>query len=238
MKYIYGPVHSRRLGNSLGISTVPYKVCPFDCVYCQLNRTVTLTARRRRYVEEKMILAELRDFWRRKPADSRVDCVTFSGSGEPTLHAGIGRLIRGAKRITGLPVVVITNGALLTQEGVRQDLKDADIVVPSLDAAVQDAFEKVDRPVQGLRVAAVIEGLVRFRNAFSGTIWLEVMLVNGVNDAPEHLKALKAAIARIRPDKIQLNSPVRPPAHPWVKPLSRAALRAACRSLGPSCEVV
>jgi len=238
MRYVYGPVKSRRLGNSLGISTVPYKTCPFDCVYCQLNRTVAKTVRRRRYVEERSILAELRSFWRRRPAGTRIDCVTFSGSGEPTLHAGLGRLIREAKKITGLPVAVLTNAALLTDGRLRRDLKDADIVVPSLDAVTQEVFEKIDRPLPGLRIEAIIEALVRFREEFAGALWLEVMLVRGMNDAPAYVKQMKRVIGRIRPDKIHLNSPVRPPVHRWVKPATRPALREACRILGPSCTVV
>ncbi len=238
MRYIYGPVMSRRLGHSLGISTVPYKVCPFDCVYCQLSRTVTKTGRRRRYVDERVLLAELRSFWRHKPAETRIDCVTFSGSGEPTLHTGIGRLIREAKKMTGCPVAVLTNGALLTNERVRRDLKDADIVVPSLDAVTQEVFEKVDQPLPGLSVEEIIKGLVRFREEFKGALWVEVMLVRGLNDGPAYLKEMRKVIDRIRPEKIQLNSPVRPPAHPWVKPATGPALRAACRILGPTCEIV
>ncbi len=238
MKYIYGPVRSRRLGNSLGISTVPYKVCPFDCVYCQLNKTLTKTDKRRRYVEERVLLAELRDFWRHKPKETHIDCVTFSGSGEPTLHTGLGRLIRDAKKITGCPVVVLTNGALLTDERVRRDLKDADIVVPSLDAVTQEVFENIDRPLPGLRMEEIIEAMVRFREEFTGAIWVEVMLVRGINDDAAALKEMKKVIDRIRPEKVQLNSPVRPPAHRWVKPATRAALREACRILGASCEIV
>ena len=238
MLHIYGPVQSRRLGNSLGISTVPYKVCPFDCAYCQLNKTVTKTDRRRRYVDERAILAELRDFWRHRPADTRVDCVTFSGSGEPTLHTGLGRLIREAKKITGLPVVILTNAALLTDARVRRDLSDADIVVPSLDAVTQEGCEKIDQPLSGLRIGEIIEALVRFREEFAGAIWVEVMLVRGVNDGPAYLKEMKKVIDRIRPEKIQLNSPVRPPAHRWVKPATRPALREACRILGPTCTIV
>jgi len=238
LKYIYGPVQSRRLGSSLGISTVPYKECPFDCVYCQLNRTVTRTVKRRSTVDEGALLRELKDFWKHKPPATHVDCVTFSGSGEPTLHVGIGRLIRAAKEITGVPAVVITNSAFLTQEKVRRDLLEADIVVPSLDAVTQEVFEKIDRPAKGIMIEAIIEGLERFRREFTGVIWLEVMLVRGINDAPAYLKEMNAAIGRIRPDRVQLNSPVRPPAHPWVKPVSHSVLREACRILGPSCEIV
>jgi len=238
MRYIYGPVKSRRLGNSLGINMVPYKACPFDCVYCQLNKTETKTVKRRRYVEERAVLAELKGFWRRRPADMRIDCVTFSGSGEPTLHLGLGRLIREAKKVTGLPAVVLTNGALLTDPQVWRDLKDADIVVPSLDAVTQEVFEKIDQPLPGLRIGEIIEALVRFRETFAGALWVEVMLVRGLNDDAAYVEQIKKVIDRIRPEKIQLNSPVRPPAHRWVRPASRAALREACRILGPTCEII
>jgi wyosine [tRNA(Phe)-imidazoG37] synthetase (radical SAM superfamily) len=237
MKYVYGPVKSRRLGRSLGVSLVPYKVCPFDCVYCQLKRTTVRTRRRALYVDPQAVLEELRSFFE-GGQKREIDVVAFSGSGEPTLNTAIGRLIRATKRLTRVPVAVITNSATLLAPQVRRELLSADIVIPSLDAATQEVFLGVDRPAAGIKVKAVIGALVKFRRAFKHEMRLEVMLVRGLNDSPEHLAALKAAIARIRPDRVELNSPVRLPAEPWVRPLSRQALRRVQKFLGPGTDIV
>lgn len=238
MKYVYGPVRSRRLGNSLGISTVPYKVCSFDCVYCQLKRTTQLTRRRKDYVRVKDIIDEVRSFFAHKPADTKIDYVTFSGSGEPTLHRSIGTLIRQVKKISGVPVAVITNSTTLLEAGVRRDIRAADIIVPSLDAVTQDVFEKIDRPAAGVRIEEVIEALGRLRREFKGPIWLEVMLVRGLNDAPAYLEKMKRIIDRLAPDRVQFNAPVRPPAEAWVRPVTATTLRAVRRIFGPGCDIV
>jgi wyosine [tRNA(Phe)-imidazoG37] synthetase (radical SAM superfamily) len=238
MKYVYGPVRSRRLGNSLGISTVPYKVCSFDCVYCQLKRTTRLTRRRMSYVKAGDIVDEVRAFFAHKPADMKVDHVTFSGSGEPTLHRSIGLLIRQVKKIARRPVVVITNSSTLTEASVRRDISAADIIVPSLDAVTQDVFEKIDRPAPGVRIEKVIDALGRLRQQFKGQIWLEVMLVRGLNDDPAYLEKMKKVIDRLAPDRVQFNAPVRPPAEQWVKPVTVATLRMVRRIFGPECEIV
>ncbi len=238
MKYVYGPVRSRRLGNSLGISTVPYKVCQFDCVYCQLKRTTVKTLRRGRYVDEKEILTEVENFFRHKEAGCRVDHIAFSGSGEPTLHRGIGTLIRAVKKMTALPVVVITNSVSLIDPAVRREVSAADIIIPSLDAVTQDVFEKVDRPAPGIRVRDIIDALALLRMSFKGKIWLEVMLVRGLNDAPEYLEKIKKVVVDLKPDRVQVNSPVRPPSENWVKPVSRATLKKACALFGPTCDII
>jgi wyosine [tRNA(Phe)-imidazoG37] synthetase (radical SAM superfamily) len=238
MKYVYGPVRSRRLGHSLGISLVPYKVCQFDCVYCQLKRTTEKTVRRKDYIDKKAILEEVRQFFLRKPAGQQVDYVTFSGSGEPTLHRSIGRLIRRVKEIAQAPVAVITNAAALVDAAVRRDLMAADLIVPSLDAVTQDVFEKIDRPAPGIRIGEIVEALIELRREFKGQIWLEVMLVRGVNDTGAYLKKIHEAARRIRPDRIQLNTPARPPAEAWVKPPTPAALKKAREIFGEDCDIV
>lgn len=238
MKYVYGPLWSRRLGYSLGISLVPSKVCQFDCVYCQLKRTTVKTTRRRRYVDEGEVLDEVANFFRHKPDSCRVDCVTFSGSGEPTLHASIGRLVRGVKKITPLPVVVITNSAALVDARLRRSLAAADILVPSLDAVTQDIFEIMDRPKKGIKIRRIIESLARLREEFRGQVWLEVMLVRGVNDSVDYLKKMRDATRKFFPDKIQINSPVRPPSESWVKPSSKATLKMAKKIFGPRSEIL
>jgi len=238
MKYIYGPVKSRRLGNSLGISVVPYKVCSFDCVYCQLKETTKKTKQRKNYAPVSEILEELKNFFLNKPKDLKIDCITFSGSGEPTLHSSIGKLIRAAKEFTRLPVVLITNSSTMIDPKVSNDIKDVDLLVPSLDAVTQDVFEKIDLPLKGLHIKDVIEALIKFRLTFKGKMWLEVMLVRGLNDSPEYLKKIKKVADMIKPDRVQLTAPIRPPAQIWVKPALPSTLKKAKEIFGDNCDIV
>jgi len=206
-----------------------------DCVYCQLGSSGRTTVRRRAYIPVRTVLSQVR---RALASGAKVDAVTFSGSGEPLLHAGIGRVIAGIKRMTAVPVVVLTNSSGLTKGQVRDDLRGADIVVPSLDAASERIFAKINRPHTGLTAAKIIRGLIAFRQEFGGRIWLEVMLVKGVNDGPAHLRALKKAIALIRPDRVQLNTVVRPPAEPLARPLSPGEMEKVRAYLGGSAEII
>lgn len=238
MRYIYGPVRSRRLGFSLGVSPVPYKVCSFNCVYCQLKGTTHLTLRRKRYIAEQEILSELSDFFKHKKENTQVDYITFSGSGEPTLHASIGGLIRKAKGLAAAPVVLITNGCALTDPEVRRQVLCVDLIIPSLDAVTRDVFEKIDRPCPGVSIQAIIKGLIAFRRHFRGRMWLEIMLVRGINDAPAYLRKIKKVTDLIEPDRIQINVPARTPAESWVKPPTRATLRQAKKIFGDTCDIV
>jgi len=217
MKHLYGPVPSRRLGVSLGLDIVPLKCCSLNCVYCQLGTRGVPTLRRRSYFPLAEFFAELEE---RKPDLPRLDYATFSGSGEPTLNADLGELIRGTRRLLKAPICVITNGTLTPDETVRADLCLADLVMPSLDAATQPVFEAVNRPAAGLRIDDIIEGLIALRREFSGKLWLEILLVAGINDGEAELNALIAATKRIAPDTVQLNTVVRPPTETTAEPLS------------------
>jgi wyosine [tRNA(Phe)-imidazoG37] synthetase (radical SAM superfamily) len=232
---LYGPVPSRRLGYSLGVDILPFKTCSMDCVYCQLGASAKTTVRRREYVSARTALTQIR---KALASGQRIDAITFSGSGEPTLNAGIGTIIRGIKRSTRIPVVVLTNSSCLVSPEVRRELLGADIVVPSLDAATDAVFRKVNRPHAGLTAAGIIAGLAAFRREFKGRIWLEIMLVRGVNDGPGHLRKLKAAAALIRPDRIQLNTVVRPPAERRARPLGPEELERIRDFFGEGAEII
>jgi wyosine [tRNA(Phe)-imidazoG37] synthetase (radical SAM superfamily) len=234
-EYIYGPVPSRRLGFSLGVDILPYKTCSMDCIYCQLGASPKTTLRRREFIPTEKVVAQIKGFLR---SGKKIDAITFSGSGEPTLHSGIGRMIHGIKKISKIPVVVLTNSSVLASAKGQKELFDADIVVPSLDAATPEVFKKTNRPHHGLTVKKIIDGLVRFRQEYKGRIWLEVMLVKGINDNPAHLAKLKRAIAKIQPDKIQLNTVVRPPAEKFAKPLTRAELNKIRTFFGENTEII
>ncbi len=232
---IYGPVPSRRLGFSLGIDLLPGKVCSFDCVYCQLGKGGKKTAARKVYVPERRVLADIK---KALAKEQRIDHITFSGSGEPTLHSGLGRLIREIKKMTKIPVAVLTNASLFSLREVRDELRAADVVVPSLDAALPPVWRRVNRPLPSLDLDGIVAGLEAFRKAYKGQIWLEVMLVKGVNDGPGNIEALRKAIGRIKPNKVQLNTVIRPPAEKSAKPLNPEELEAIRLRLGGKAEVV
>lgn len=239
MRYIYGPVNSRRLGRSLGVSLSAEKVCNFDCIYCQLGKTKHLVTARKEYAPVIDIIREIRAWFGLYPQEAKtLDYVTIAGLGEPTLHEGIHRVIGEIKAITQAKVSVITNASLLSSKELRESLLDADLVVPSLDAADPAVFSQINRPASGFTIEKIILGLVEFRKEFKGELWLEVMLVAGVNDATGHINTLKRAIERIKPDKIQLNSPVRTTTEKDVRSVSKKRLEEIQQLLGEKCEIV
>ena len=237
MKYVYGPVPSRRLGQSLGIDTIPLKTCNWNCVYCQLGRTVPLTNKREEYCPSKAILAEVKAALAR-PQPGEIDWVTFVGSGEPTLHSNIGWLIDEVKSLTEVPIAVITNGSLLYLQDVRCDLADVDVVMPSLDAGTADLYRQINRPHPEVTFERLVDGLVAFRQEYSGKLWIEVMLVQGLNDTDRSLRQISAILRRVRPDEVHINLPTRPPAETWVQPSDEEGLMRARAILGNSATVV
>ena len=232
---LYGPVPSRRLGFSLGVDFIPFKTCSLDCIYCQLGHVSEKTVTRKKFIPASEILSQIKE---KIGSGVRIDYITFSGSGEPTLNSEIGKLIRDIKRLTKIPVAVLTNSTLLQHNGVRSDLSAADLVIPSLDAVTQDVFEKVNRPHPSLRISDVIAGLKKFRQEFKGEIWIEILLVKGINDSPIHLKKLKTVLEELHPDRVQLNSVVRPPAESFARPLSLDELEKIKDFLGGRCEII
>jgi len=238
MKYLYGPVKSRRLGNSLGISLTPYKTCNFDCIYCQLGKTNNLTIERKEYVKASEIIDELK-VWleNKKEITQGLEYITLSGSGEPTLNIKIRELISEIRRLTPLKVAVLTNASLFSDKEARRQVMSADLIVPSLDAVTQALFARVNRPHPSINVEDIINGLIALRREFRGKIWLEVMLVAGINDDIRHIRKLKEVIEKINPDKVQLNSPVRTTAEDGVLAVAKGKLKKIKEILGEKVEV-
>lgn len=234
-KYLYGPVPSRRLGLSYGVDIVPFKACTLDCVYCQLGKTVELTTERKDFTPVGAILTELREAL---AEGSKADFITIGGSGEPTLHSRLGELIDGIKEITDIPVALLTNGTLFERPDVREDCAKLDVALPSLDAGDEQTFRRIDRPEPTISIENVISGLCALREGFAGQIWIEVFLVPSVNTAPRQIAKIREAIERIRPDKVQLNTAVRPTADPNVVKVEAEKLQDIAAQLGPNCEVV
>lgn len=231
MRYVYGPVHSRRLGRSLGIDPIPLKTCNWNCVYCQLGRSTPLSNVRAEHVPRNAILAEAQAALERCGPDA-VDWVTFVGSGEPTLHSALGWLIREVQRLTPTPVAVITNGALLYLPEVRAELAAADAVLPTLAVGSAERYRRLHRPHPDVTFERLVQGLCDFRRAYSGRLWVEVMLVHGVNDDEAALRELLAVMERVQPDEIQITTPIRPPAETWVIPPDAEGLMRAAALLG------
>ncbi|MGB5991634.1 MAG: radical SAM protein [Desulfobacterales bacterium] len=217
--YLFGPVPSRRLGISLGVDLVPMKTCTLNCIYCECGKTSHLTLERKEYVSFETVKKELTHYLAHH---ARPDVITFSGSGEPTLNSKIGDVIRFLKdRVPDVPVAVLTNSTLFSQKQVRSDIKNAVVVIPSLDAATEKIFNKINRPSPHLNVDTIVDGLIRFRKEYNGKIWLEVFIVPGMNDTIAELNALKLVIGKIKPDQVHLNT--------LDRPGSVSTLRAATR---------
>ena len=242
-RHIYGPIMSRRLGVSLGIDMVPPKVCSLDCVYCEVGKTTCLTLERKEYIPVAEIIDELRDYMSR---NAPPDFLTFSGSGEPTLHSKLGEIIRIMKKeYPQVKVAVITNATLLYDPDVRKELMECNVALPSLDGAIWKSFSDVDRPVNGLELNRVIDGIAQFSQEFHSTgkdkqVWVEVFIIEGVNSGQEDIDALANVFERIRPDRIQLNTLDRPGTERWVLPASAVTMESIRDQLAdriPSCLV-
>lgn len=237
IKYVYGPVPSRRLGQSLGIDPLPLKTCNWNCVYCQLGRTRPLVNERKDYAPPQEILFQVQEaLAAHEPGE--IDWVTFVGSGEPLLHASLGWLMRQVKALTDLPLAVITNGSLLYLLQVREALAVADAVLPSLDAGTARLYRQINRAHPRATFERLLEGLIAFRHGYGGKLWIDVMLVRGLNDSEEALRDIAAALRRVQPDQVHINLPTRPPAETWVQPPDEEGLMRATAILGDIAHIV
>lgn len=234
-KYFYGPVPSRRLRRSFGVDIVPFKVCTLDCIYCQLGKTIEKTVERKPYVPLEPVIAELKEALKK---GLETDYITIAGSGEPTLNSLLGEIIDRIKENTNIPVAIVTNGTLFYRSDVRAECAKADVVLPSLDAGDQQTFRRINRPHRDISIEKHISGLCEFRNEYTGPIWLEVFLVDSVNTDSEQIAKIRAIIQRIRPDKVHLNTAVRPTAEMSIGKLNEDKLRSIAEMLGPNCEII
>jgi wyosine [tRNA(Phe)-imidazoG37] synthetase (radical SAM superfamily) len=226
MNHIFGPVNSRRLGRSLGVDLFREKICSLNCIYCEVGPTVRLTCRRDEYVPRQEILAEIDTYCADAAWVDELDFVTVTASGEPTLHSGLGEILEHLQQVVARPIAVLTNGTTLTDPEVRRELAVADVVIPSLDAALPASFRKLDRPAACLDLEEIIEGLIVFSHEYRGRLWLEILLARGINDSDEDIRALRRAAGKMRVDRIQLNTVARPPLEEYARPLAEQRLQA------------
>lgn len=222
MKYIFGPVQSRRLKNSLGIDIVPYKTCSLDCIYCECGRTTNKTIKRKPYVKSDIILSELKKFL--EEYKFKIDYITITGSGEPTLNTEIGKISSEIKKITNIPLALLTNSTLLYKKSVRKQLLNFDVILPSLDAASTETFLKINRPFKSLSLKKIIKGLIKLRKEFKGKIWLEIFILKNINDDLSEIEKFIPLLKKISPDRIDLNTIDRPPAESYAQPASLTKL--------------
>ena len=237
MRYVFGPVFSRRLGQSLGVDPIPQKTCNWNCVYCQLGRTTPMTDEIAEWIPAGEIVDEI-EAAVAGAGPGGVDWVTFVGSGEPTLHGGLGSMICEVQKRTGLPVAVITNGSLLWRPEVRRALAAADAVLPSLDAGSAELYRRINRPHPDITFERHIEGLITFSQEYDGRLWIETVLIEGLNDTEEALRDLAGILERIQPDEVHVNIPNRPPAETWVRPAGEEGLLRAAAILGDVARIV
>ncbi len=234
-KYLFGPVPSRRLGRSLGVDIIPLKTCTQNCIYCQLGKDAPPTLERSEYAPIEDVLGELE---RKIVSGLTADTITISGSGEPTLHAGLGELIDGIRGLTDIPIAVITNSTLLYRADVRADCAKADIVLPSLDASDAATFEAINKPHPSLSFEELTVGLCRFSDEYTGKLWLEVFFCDGVNTDAAVIENFRKLITRIKPDKVQINTAVRPVVHSEAARVDAEKLNEIARQLGDNVEVI
>ncbi len=233
MSCIFGPVPSRRLGRSLGVDLVPFKTCTYDCIYCQLGRTTNKTVERRQWVSLGDVLDELKEKLATRP-----DYITLSGSGEPTLYSRLDELVGQIRSVTDVPVAVLTNGSLLWRPEVRRQLMDAHLVIPSLDAGNEAMFQAVNRPHENVSFAQMLEGLVAFREEYRGQYWLEVFLLAGHTAVENELQDIIRCAARIKPDRIQLNTATRPTSEEYAVMVEHVKMVELAKRFKPPAEVI
>ncbi|VBB42667.1 Putative radical SAM domain-containing transcription regulator TrmB (modular protein) [uncultured Desulfatiglans sp.] len=234
-RYLFGPVPSRRFGRSLGVDLTPYKTCTLDCVFCQLGRTTHKTVAREEYVPTEAVISEIRAWL---DAGGEADYITLSGSGEPTLHSRFGEVIEFIRTHSRIPTVLLTNGTLLYLPEVREAAAEADVVKISLSAWNQASYGWVNRPHPNLEFSQLTAGEKAFRDCFKGRLWLEVFLVAGMNATAADVSRIAALADEIRPDRIQLNSAVRPPAEEFAGAVSAERLQSFCPLFRPQAEII
>ncbi len=240
MNHIFGPVNSRRLGRSLGVDLFQDKICTLNCIYCEVGPTVLLTCERAEYAPTKDIIKEIDSYCQDQNRVAELDVITVTASGEPTLHADFGEIVAHLKKTAAKPIAVLTNGTTLTSPQVCQEMSQADVVIPSLDSALPQGFRKIDRPATCIELDNVIKGLISFSHSYKGTIWLEILFAQGINDTAEEINALRQTVQQMRIDRIQLNTVARPPLESFARPINQKSMAAIARQFqedNPFCPV-
>ncbi|MBI3037999.1 radical SAM protein [bacterium] len=234
-KYVFGPVPSKRLGRSLGIDLTPQKTCTLNCRYCQISAEKNLALKRTTFCPPGEVIKELEKVLSQiEPPD----WITFSGTGEPTLHIDLGFLIKSIKNLNIAPVCVITNGTLLSREEVRADLMLADRVLPTLCSVFPETFIKIHRPLAGIEPEEVLEGLVAFSREYQGILEIEIVDCPGLNDSDAEISGIRKFLECLpRVHSIYLNTAVRPPQDVSIRSATREEIFIFKEKLGKAIPV-
>lgn len=233
-KRVFGPVLSKRLGNSLGIDVIPHKTCSYNCIYCQLGSEENTITDLTNYYSVDEIIYELKEALLN---NKNIDYITFTGSGEPTLYKDLKKLIYEIKQITDIPVCIITNGSLLYKQEMRSNLLLADLIIPSLDAGNEDAFKLIDNPNKEINFDKMVEGLIEFKKVFKGEYWLEIFLLKDINDNEDELDDIIKIVKKIKPDRIQLITATRRVANEKAKALTDEELKKIRKYFNSKCDI-
>ncbi len=212
---LYGPVNSRRLGKSLGINLMPaaYKLCSFNCVYCQYGWTQVHTLDATPCVQDLPSLEQVVERLR-LAANSALDFdyLTFSGNGEPTLYPWFAQLIPEVIRIRDryrpkAKIALLSNSTGLVLPGVRESIAQIDCPVFKLDAGTARTWRRINRPAKGIAYDDILANL----RTLPG-IYIQTLLMDGMpaNTGPAELQAYFERIAQIRPKEVHLYSIDRP----------------------------
>ena len=233
-KRVFGPVLSKRLGNSLGIDVIPHKTCSYNCIYCQLGSEENTITDLTNYYSVDEIIYELKEALLN---NKNIDYITFTGSGEPTLYKDLKKLIYEIKQITDIPVCIITNGSLLYKQEMRSNLLLADLIIPSLDAGNEETFKLIDNPNKEIDFDKMVEGLIEFKKVFKGEYWLEIFLLKDINDNEDELDDIIKIVKKIKPDRIQLITATRRVANEKAKALSDEELKKIKKYFNSKCDI-
>ena len=223
----FGPIPSRRLGKSLGVNNIPeQKICSYSCVYCQVGAKQRFSYERMVMYDPQKIREEVATHLNKLKADDKPDFITFVANGEPTLDINLGKSILLLKEFN-IPIAVITNGTLLYDAQVRNELMEADWVSIKIDAAEESIWSKINRPHHSLNFDAICEGKRLFAKQFQGMLVSETMLVDGINDNGFNVERTAHNVFLTNPSKAYISIPTRPPAVTGVKPASPEAVNNA-----------
>ena len=227
MQKVFGPVPSRRLGKSIGINNIPPKICTYSCIYCQIGKAIKMTSARQTFYPPEELVGEVSE-----KLDScnikneSVDYITLVPDGEPTLDENAGELINQLRKLD-IPVAVITNASLLHLEKVRAELSNADYVSVKIDAIDEKTWKEINKPVKGIHLENILEGIKTFSSIYTGTLTTETMLIDQMNDSPEEMKGIAGFISEINPETAYLAVPTRPPAFERARPATENTLNIA-----------
>jgi len=223
----FGPVSSRRLGKSLGINNITsHKICSYSCIYCQLGHTTKKNIIRMAFYEPDILFQEVEKHLNKLDIKHKPDYLTFVANGEPTLDINLGKEIQLLKKIH-IPIAVITNSSLLYHKAVQNELMDADWISVKIDSVEENTWKEVNNPYDSINLEKILNGLQKFAENYKGRLNTETMLVKGYNNSEKKLTKTASFIGSLKPEKVYLSIPIRPPAVVEIKPVTEENLNKA-----------